>query len=356
MARALLLLTLLSGCDVPVRAGEVDCGDGVDDDGDGRRDCADVDCMGSPVCSYDAGPRDVGFEACTGVLAEADERIAPLDVVFVVDSSESMLDEAARVQDQINGFAAAIIAAGIDDLHVVMITQRDWVRVPPPLGTDTSRLLVLNRFVDSHAGFSVLLAAFADYEPFLRSDAALHFVIVTDDETNVPADVFLPQMSAAVGRPFVVHAIASPEGGPVSSTGGCVGPGGSADAHGIEYLAAVTATGGVFQSICSGDWAPLFARLTTAVAIVRPIPCVFVIPPPPDGTTFDRARVNVRHSPPAGAPTVVPRSDTCAADVGWHYDDAADPTEVRLCPATCDEITRSLGRIDVEFGCETLLF
>lgn len=143
----------------------------------------------------------------------------------------------------------------------------------------------------------------------------------------------------------------------MSSTGACTGPYGAADAVAVEYIAAVTETGGVLESICASDWTPIFARRTAAVAIVRPIPCVFVIPPPPDGETFDRALVNVRHVPATGTASTFPRSDGCVSAGGWEYDDVAAPTEVRLCPDACVEVSDDTdGRLDVEFGCETLLF
>lgn len=337
--------------DAPVAA-EADCTNGDDDDGDAATDCEDVDCRLEPTCL-----RDTGFPSCTGVSATAEERVAPLDVVFVVDGSGSMDQEAAIVQDGLNAFAAAIASSGIDDYHVVMLTRAGWVTVPAPLGTDPEHYLFVDELVDSDQGFTDTVARYGDYAGFLRPAAALHFVIVSDDESTAMTDVeFLAAMGALAGRPFVVHAIASPED-PESSTGACVGPYGMAEAVGVHYRAAADATGGLFESICTSSWAPIFDRLTAAVAVVRTIPCTFVIPPPPDGATFDRARVNVRHVPTGGAATTFPRSDGCAARGGWEYDAPDAPTEVRLCPDACAEVSAdTAGRLDVEFGCETILF
>jgi hypothetical protein len=78
------------------------CSNGRDDDGDGFVDCADLACTVHAWCmggDIDAGhmvdtgpmPRDFGPTTC-------DE---PLDVVFVLDVSTSMADEAMRMRDGI---------------------------------------------------------------------------------------------------------------------------------------------------------------------------------------------------------------------------------------------------------------
>jgi hypothetical protein len=85
-----------------------------------------------------------------------------------------------------------------------------------------------------------------------------------------------------------------------------------------------------------------------------------VIPPPPDGQTFDRNKVNLQFSAggqaaqPIGA---VPSAGECAnVSGGWHYDDPANPTKVLVCPQTCQTIQAIPdARVDVSFGCETVM-
>lgn len=328
------------------------CSDGMDDDGDGTTDCADTDCVLQPVCLPDAG-----FVECEGLFEEADEGIAPLDVVWVIDSSGSMDQEAMIVARGMNAFAAAIGTAGIPDYHVVVISQRGWVTVPDPLGSDPSHFLAIDEFVDSDQPLSDALARYPDYAAFLRPDASLHFVFVTDDDSTLTSTMFLEGMHDLVDRDFVVHAIASPDAGGMTSTGACDGEHGLADAIGTQYLAASSATGGLFENICTSDWDPLFARLLAVIGVAEPLPCTFVIPEPPMGETFDRERVNVRHAPGDGSePITYPRSDDCASGSGWHYDDPVMPTEVILCPMSCSTVAAdTTGRIDVQFGCATLL-
>ena len=40
----------------------------------------------------------------------------------------------------------------------------------------------------------------------------------------------------------------------------------------------------------------------------------------------------------------------CGNKVGWHYDDAAAPTTIELCPAAC-ELVKKGGSIDIALGC-----
>lgn len=79
--------------------------------------------------------------------------------------------------------------------------------------------------------------------------------------------------------------------------------------------------------------------------------CEYEIPPNPDGA-FDESRVNVVIIEADGTESVVPR-DPSRAD-GWDYSD--DRTRIELHGAACEraEALRG-GRIDVQFGCATIL-
>lgn len=99
-ARASLLLALLILAGCRDRSARENCGDGVDNDGDGRTDCADDACASVPACmGPDAGPYDAGPPGADApfVLADAQgpdagpvSECGPLDVVFVLDVSTSM--------------------------------------------------------------------------------------------------------------------------------------------------------------------------------------------------------------------------------------------------------------------------
>lgn len=144
----------------------------------------------------------------------------------------------------------------------------------------------------------------------------------------------------------------------------CMYPGGGEPpSPGQTYSALVDRTGGVRAQICDGAsaWGPFFDSVATAVTGTSRIECTLALPAPPDGMALDVDRVNVTIRGASGE-TTIPRVDgagACGAGDGWHYDDPVSPSEVTLCPATCDfardEITDASHGISVLFGCETIL-
>ncbi len=385
-----LMLAVLSGCecstsgtrrrdsgtgvggDTGTGGGETgaQCVDGLDNDMDGLRDCADPDCYALADCmNIDTGvPRvDGGFGECTGLIFDAQNGIAPVDIVWVIDNSGSMDEEASLIQDRMNDFAAAITSSGIDDYHVVVMTRAGWVTVPPPLGTDPAHFLFVDEDVQSNDPLTDALARLPDYRSFIRADSELHFVFVTDDESRISAGAFNSMMETALGRSYHANVIASPpgeEGPPICVFGiclpamGCTGPHGDAAATGNQYWALAASTGGARLSICAEDWTVLFNDLLAIVAAPTRIPCRFEIPPPPDGMSFDRDRVNVVFTPGTGGdPVTFPRAtDGCASGRGWVYDDDAAPTQIILCPTECGTVEADdSGHVNVQFGCATVL-
>lgn len=354
------------------------CIDGLDNDLDGLGDCLDPDCAALADCiGRDAGPRpDVPLEGCAGASFDGENGIAPVDIVWVIDNSGSMGEEAALVQMNINQFAADIVASGVEDYHVILLTQRSFVTVPPPLGTDTERFLHLDVDVQSHDGFQralewVMPGTPSGYGHFIRPGSTLHFVFVTDDEAeDITAATFQSMMRSRTGRDFYGHAIASPTTGapvcpfpgfPCIPAPGCTGPYGDAPAGGHEYELLAMYSGGVFASICTPDWTTIFDALLATIAVPRPLPCNFRIPDPPAGMSFDRNLVNVVYAPSGDAAVdgmTVPRSrDDCASGAGWRYDDPANPTEIILCPSNCAAVEANpSGSVDIQLGCETVVF
>ncbi len=86
--------------------------------------------------------------------------------------------------------------------------------------------------------------------------------------------------------------------------------------------------------------------------------CTFKVPTPPPGETFDPLRVNVVHTPQAGAPELIFNVDGPAlcnpTQGGWYYDDPQNPTEISLCPETCKHVGGSTGKVRIELGCDTV--
>lgn len=306
---------------------------------------------------------DGGSMPCFARETTAESALVPLDIIWVVDSSGSMENEAMRVQDNLNRFSLAIDAVDID-YRVVMITTSSFVSVPPPLGT-SPRYRLIDRGVSSNEALQVLLDELPRYQDFLRAAATTHMVVVTDDESDLDPTTFLTQMRDRLGKTFVFHAIASERVAPgfTNPTGACVTstgfpPEGAAN-PGDRYYQLAFETGGLTFSICTTDWASLFTDLTNVVAVPTPLPCSYEIPDAPDGMTFDRNRVNVVYTPSStGAPDTIPSvgtPDRCGAE-GWYYDDPAMPAIILLCPSSCALLgSDAAGRVNIAFGCETEL-
>ncbi|MAQ13713.1 MAG: hypothetical protein CMN30_02835 [Sandaracinus sp.] len=341
----------------------VACDPGSDDrtgSGDGDRTGVDA---GTSTGGQDFGPpQDYGLGECAATRVDAETALAPVDIVWVVDNSGSMSEEAELVQANLNDFAATITAAGID-VHVVLITAPGFVDVPPPLGDDASQFLRIDEDVQSSNSFDKLLYTFPQYSSFLRRTSSLHFVVVTDDESGMSASDFHTQMLTNLGRTFRLHAIASPPGSSHAFGGftmpGCDGPNGEAADNGDIYWEEASRTGGLALSICAADWSVLFDNLTAQIAIPMALPCAYGIPEPPEGEEFAPNRVNVEYTPGSGGGSeIIPYVadlDGCTGE-GWYYDDLEDPNQVLVCPLTCRRLEEDAsGSVEVAFGCATVI-
>ena len=350
---------------------ETACSDGIDDDRDGRSDCLDSDCARSPSCSMSQsdGSQGDGFKECAGNLLMGTNSLAPVDIIWVVDSSDSMENDANVVQSNLDGFAAFIEAQSID-FHVVMISDSGFVTPSARFGTDP-RFLFVNRGVGSNDAFDAVLDQHPTYAAHLRPLATTHVIGVTDDDENMDAGTFIATMNATLGHAFIYHAIASPPGecnslclfgcrSCVSGAAGCDRSGSLLPAadEGVQHYAAAAATGGRPLDICTDDWSGLFSTLAVAVAVAMPLPCVFEIPDPPAGMTFDRDLVNVIHTPTGGAMSPFPRVETeaaCSSSSAWRYDNPSAPTTIMLCPAACTAVTAGPGMVQIQLGCASLV-
>jgi hypothetical protein len=75
--------------------------------------------------------------ACADVVVEADVKIKPADIIFVIDNSGSMNEEIQAVEQNINVNFAQIIGASMVDYRIIMLTDHGsgtWdVCIGPPL-------------------------------------------------------------------------------------------------------------------------------------------------------------------------------------------------------------------------------
>lgn len=82
--------------------------------------------------------------------------------------------------------------------------------------------------------------------------------------------------------------------------------------------------------------------------------CEYEIPEKVAGGEIDPFWVNILLTAGGGTePVLVPFDPDCAG-AGWRYDDAASPTKILLCPATCQQVRDDVqSKIQVLLGCET---
>ena len=73
--------------------------------------------------------------------------------------------------------------------------------------------------------------------------------------------------------------------------------------------------------------------------------------------TIDYTQVNVTFAPSVTmTPQLIPYDKDCSTGMaGWRYNDPNNPTQVQLCPPSCDAArSDSAGAINLLFGCTTV--
>jgi hypothetical protein len=320
--------------------------DGVDNDCDGEVDeacCQYQDCDDASMPGPGPGPGpgpDMGClpgdPGCTppGSVESfvVGERVShvPIDYVMVIDNSGSMDDTVAQVEANLGAFATRLANAGFD-YHFVLVAEQGTdpeepdVCVPPPMAgpncANTDRFRHLDQHIGSHDAFEQTLACVDEcddgaggFRNFLRPDARLQVLAVTDDESELSFGEFQQQMTDKGLPDFTLHAVAG------LRDDDCV-----ADV-GNEYIAGAQATGGELLHICDQDWGQVIQVLFDNTLVQ--IQAVYPLAGRPDPATL---RVFV--TPPGGA--------EIEAIGTWDYDAVGNAIVFRdgAVPLTGSQIT-----------------
>lgn len=211
------------------------------------------------------------------------------DVLMVIDNSGSMFEEQTALASNLGAFLQFAQAQQIDYQIAVTTTDVDGGedgRFVPINGPVSNRIVTprtqpspemvfadnVNRGTSGSANEQGLEAAylalsnpliFGHNSNFIRPDAVLSIIILSDEEDSSPNTVpfyvnfFLSIKGFRNNNLFSLSSIVG------DVPGGCNGPGGSAGA-GTRYVAASQQTGGIFQSICVADWARALEDLSSA--------------------------------------------------------------------------------------------
>lgn len=345
--------------------------------------------------SSNGGSMGTADGSCAEVVQQAEKRSGGrADIIFALDNSGSMQEEAIALQNNMNAFSQQITATGID-AHVIVISSgppggvgatcqlldficwanlfsawgnANGICIDPPLGlagacpagndSNPPNYLHLFQEVDSHNALGQLQAQFPSYQSMLRPDAAKTFVVVTDDEATPPdANAFKtwvdsqPIFQSATWRLSGIFCL--------TGSSNCANVG-------TTYIQLADMTGGIkgdMSQFASGQvdaqFKSVFDSVANAiVADARPVDCEWGIPVPTDGTQIDFNTVNVHYLPGGDATQEksiywVANASSCTTDYyGWYYDDPAHPTRVKACPDVCQVMQADTSAVvQVLFNC-----
>lgn len=328
---------------------------------------------GDAESSSDSGPPqklDLGVQADSsgGMMFEeecaefSDSAIVnhlPADILWVVDNSPSMYDEAVAVQGFLNEFSEQITVAGID-IRVFLLTAfpptLSGICIEPPLGggacpLDDNNYPVfghLGEFVGSHNALYRLIGVHPGWAPIMREEAAKHIVIVSDDDSHMTAesfDQFFTELDPSY-EGYTLHGIV-----PTTTCN-------EAQEVGQVYIDLAEQTGGVIGDLCLQEFGPLFQALTEAVADGTPLSCEWLLPEAPEGRVIDPNTVEVTFEGDGDSQVLPPVDEQalCAVEpLGWYFDNEDEPTTVIACPEACQLVQgASDANIIIDVGCAVL--
>lgn len=299
----------------------------------------DITAEGREACAQASGGDDQCVKGQDSIPVGTPLTSAQADIIWFIDTSNSMEAEANWLQQNINAFAQYIGSQQID-YHVILIAEGYDLCVPPPLGgpscSDGPRFRHVHQKVDSNDGLEQVIATYPEYSDFLRERATTNFVAVSDDNSDRSAAWFRAEMAnlpaPGFSDPFVFHSIVAYGSLPVI---GCI----TGAFMGLVYLELTADTGGAQFPICRTDWGAIFQHVAETVVETVQSTCSFALPDPERAAAADL--MTLAHIS-AGHPTIIPRvfdAGDCGPQGGWHIDDTTEPPSLVLCPATCTSLT-----------------
>lgn len=324
----------------------------------------------------------VQLDCARTVVTAVDTTTAqPVDILVLVDSSPSMLDEIRFVRENLNDFAGRIADTGVDT-RVIMISElledevpedmqdeATGICIPAPLGSgscpDDTRLpnyVHIAERVSSSNSLDMVMKTRPQWIEHVRADALRALLIVSDADALYPQAIIFgdpplwEDIDFMSNRFFDDFTAVDRE---VSWTMNAVYPFSEcayADGSGQVYAQLVERTGGVAGDLCEQDFQPVFDRLAdNVVQEAVTLACEWELPDPVAEQTFSTELVQVTRASSGDVSqelAQVPSLAECEAGA-WTFDDPSDPARILACPQTCDAISGDRdGKIDVVFGCE----
>jgi hypothetical protein len=327
----------------------------------------------------------MGDCARTTVTASDTSIAEPADIIFLVDTSGSMLDEIGFVQANLNAFSERLGESGVDT-RVIMIAEtipadvpedmRDTVAgvcVDPPLGSGSCpedtllpHYVHIERRVGGADALDVLMSTKDAWIEHMRPGTLTAIVAVSDADAAYPQSIIygdpprwedIDFMSEQFFNGFAVSHRELLEPWTLNGVfafSECE----YSEGAGALYTRLVEMTGGVAGDLCEQDFEPIFENLAASVlehAVT--LACEWELPTPEAGQTFSTELVQVTRTFADGATEEliqVPSEAECLPG-GWYFDDPTNPSRVLACPETCDALQSNVeGALDVVFGCDVV--
>ncbi|MGH1342494.1 MAG: hypothetical protein ACRBN8_13120 [Nannocystales bacterium] len=357
------VLVLLSAC-TQVRP---DGFDGVGSDTDAPSASSDASTSSSGVVgstgdastssvesSGDDSSTGAPFGDCVSIVQSTDIEERPADIILIADNSVSR----ELVQDQVTNLLPGMESVDVFDANVVLLFDGD---PPPPSGKEgcgewacrgasqySSVYEEYETSIPPGGILSAVLTTHAQWSESLRPNSWKHIWITTTTaaETDLTNTDFRNQLRARLADlgmddDVFIHTHAAQSGL-------------STDPSGYFGLADGSEGHTEFEDLDFFEFQNAVVDRIKGTALA----CEFEIPPPPDGLAFDRDRVNVIYDAGQGANPIgyVDSLGACKQfGYGWYYDDPLQPTEIRMCPLSCEQFDQlSNSTIDIQFGCSTI--
>lgn len=326
---------------------------------------------------------------CAAQMLEPQVQSIGVDVVVVVDTSNSMQAAIAAVEASINVDFAAILAASDIDYRVIVLGDYPpgeqlsiCISAPlsgtpdcnaaPPVPAVTERYKHYDAITGSGAFLANILAWYAmpdvhglapgGYRDFLRDGTRKVILAMTDGSSASDADADGDAFDAALlaldpphfgtpgARDYVFHSIIgmdanNPPDAPWLPADPIQGNGDS-----IQRVS-VLSGGWRFPLSQTGSFDVLFQEIAKDVVETTPIACSFPIPEPPVGE-IDPNTIEIDYQA-GGIPPIKPFHqvvDLAACEADAFYIENAT---VVLCPAACAEVQADPGaKLDIRYGCD----
>lgn len=326
---------------------------------------------------------------CVSQSLEPDLQLRPVDVLVVIDTSNSMADAIAAVEASINDdFAAILGASGIPyqvivagdyppggqlDICITAPLSTTDCNPPPPVPAITDVYKHYDMSTGSGAFLSNILAWYSAPDPhglaptgysgWLREGSLKVILAMTDGSSasNDPGDgeafdqqllaLAPPRFGTPGDRQYVFHSIIgmSPNEPPTDPWL----PGDPLQGNGQSIQQVSVLSGGWRFPLSQADsFDVVFQQIAQGVVEVVPIACSFAIPEPPPGETIDPNTVEIDYQPSDGSPLAsfhqVTGPGACEPEAFY-----IDADTIFLCPEACATVQADPGaQLDVRFGCD----